>query len=164
MGLASDFRRVAATVSPVYCNPFSRRCNSFFQKNQYFFEKFSDRGDQKPKNSPYGVPEPPEGGAKELSKGHFPSHGSHSQSHGAAQPDISPADEKAEPQPRPHDGGNEDGIGEIGHLPPHRPQKPIQHPQQYPIETGGEEPDGGNGRHRHPNSRLAQPAVCRGSS
>jgi hypothetical protein len=164
MGLASGFRRMTATVSPVYCNPFSHRCNCFFQKKQCFFKNFSDRGGQKPKNSPNRVPEQPEGGAKELSKSHFPSCGACRQSQRAAQPDISTADKKAEPQPCPSGGKDKNGIGKIGHFPPQGSQKSVQHPQQHPIKTGGEEPDGGNGRYRHPNSRFAQPAVCRGSS
>jgi hypothetical protein len=129
MGLASDFRRIAATVTPVYCNPFFHRCNSFFQKKQYFLKNFSDRGGKQAKNGPCGVPKPSEGALQEFSEGQFPCNSADQQAHGAAQSDIPPADEKAEPQPRPYGAGNEDGIGEIGHLPPQWPQKSVQQPQ-----------------------------------
>jgi hypothetical protein len=164
MGPASDIRRAAATVSPVYCNQFSRRCNCFFQKKQGFFKNFFHWGSKQPPNCPDRIPKPAKETSQELSGGHFPCRSSQHQSHGAAQPDVPTAHEKIEPQPRPRCGGNENRIGEIGHFPPYRPQKSIQHPKSHAIDTGGEKPQRGNGRHRHPNSLLAQPEVCRGCS
>jgi hypothetical protein len=101
MGLASDFRRFRAAISPFYCNPFFRRCKYFFCKKPCFFEKISQRTGNASDNSKDALPETGKYHPQQPPGGPFPQKCPCGQSRAITQTDISLTDLKTQMQPCP---------------------------------------------------------------
>lgn len=148
------------TLIPFYCNPFFRRCNQNFQK----IENFYQRSQEKPKNPPNHLPKSPPNGAQSSTGQCQPLDHTPKQPGGIADPQVTPANLKAQNDPAPQGPQRKGHVCKKGMSGTKGTEKIIQHAEAVSQQKGPQKTVGSILRCGHCIRRRSQLPFRRDSS